>query len=385
MRMPESPVPLIPAADLARRLDQGERVQLLDIRSGERVAQGRITLGATLDFRALAASQLYQLATLEPLRLDRAAPVAVICGHGNSSTQATRFLRDRGFEAYSVAGGMAAWETVYLPRRLSPTRALEHVIQVDRVGKGALSYLLVSDGDAVVVDPGRHLQPYEALLEELGATAAAVIDTHMHADYLSGARAAAARWQVPYFVHPDDARSPYDGTEGRFAHQPLAEGDTIAFGRATLVAAHVPGHTLGSTALVADEVLALTGDFLFVQSVGRPDLGGQRDAWSARLWDSLERVRREWPGDRLVLPAHYGSERERRADRSVAARFDVIAATNEAVAIQSGRAFLAWVTAHTTTPPEAYRTIKLANLGLVDVADADAEILEFGPNLCAVG
>jgi len=173
MRMPQPSVPLIPAPDLARRLDQGERVQLLDIRSAERVARGRIAFGATLDFRSLAASQLYQLATLEPLRLDPAAPVAVICGHGNSSAKATAFLRDRGFEAYSVAGGMAAWETVYLPRRLSPTPALEHVIQLDRVGKGALSYVLVSDGDAVIVDPGRHLQPYEALLEELGATAAA--------------------------------------------------------------------------------------------------------------------------------------------------------------------------------------------------------------------
>src|SRR6266576_2838347 len=337
MRMPESSVPLIPAPDLARRLDQGERVQLLDVRSAERVAQGRVTLGATLDFRALAASHLYQLATLDSLRLDPAAPVAVICGHGNSSARATRFLRDQGFDAYSVAGGMASWETVYLPRRLSPTRALEHVVQIDRVGKGALSYVLVSDGDAVVVDPGRHLQPYEQVIEELGATTAAVIDTHMHADYLSGARAAAARWRVPYFVHPDDARSPYDGAEGRFTHQSLTEGDTIAFGRATLVAAHVPGHTLGSTALVADEALALTGDFLFVKSVGRPDLAGQRDAWAARLWDSLERVRREWPGDLLVLPAHYASETERRADRSVAARFDVIAATNEAVAIQDRR------------------------------------------------
>ena len=384
MRMPEASVPLIPAADLAHRLDQGERVQLLDVRSAERVAQGRVTLGATLDFRALAASQLYELATLAPLRLDPAAPVAVICGHGNSSAGATRFLRERGFEAYSVAGGMAAWETVHLPRRLSPTPALEHVIQVDRVGKGALSYVLVSDGDAVVVDPGRHLQPYEALLEELGATAAAVIDTHMHADYLSGARAAAARWQVPYFVHPEDARSPYDGAEGRFAHQPLTEGDTIAFGRATLVAAHVPGHTLGSTALVLGDALALTGDFLFVRSVGRPDLGGQRHAWTAQLWDSLERVRREWPGDLLVLPAHYASEGERRADRSVAARFDVIAATNEAVMLPDRTAFLTWVTDRSTQPPDSYRTIKLANLGLVDVSDADAEILEFGPNACAV-
>src|SRR5438067_366081 len=216
------------------------------------------------------------------------------------------------------------------------------------------------------------------------ATAAAAIDTHMHADYLSGARAAAARWQVPYFVHPEDARSPYDGAEGRFAHQPLTEGDTIAFGRATLVAAHVPGHTLGSTALVLGDALALTGDFLFVRSVGRPDLGGQRHAWTAQLWDSLERVRREWPGDLLVLPAHYASEGERRADRSVAARFDVIAATNEAVMLPDRTAFLTWVTDRSTQPPDSYRTIKLANLGLVDVSDADAEILEVGPNLCAV-
>jgi glyoxylase-like metal-dependent hydrolase (beta-lactamase superfamily II) len=384
MAMPEPTVPLIPAPDLARRLDTGDRVQVLDVRASERVAQGRVTLGATLDFRALPAGEMYRLPTLEQLQLDPSVPVVVICGHGNSSRQATRFLRERGFEAYSVTGGMAAWETVYLPRRLSPTASLEHVIQVDRVGKGALSYVLVSDGDAVVVDPGRHLQPYETLLRDLGATAAAVIDTHMHADYLSGARAAAARWQVPYFVHPDDARSPYDGTEGRVPYQPLTEGDAIAVGRATLRAVHVPGHTLGSIALLDDETLALTGDFLFVQSLGRPDLGGQRDTWAERLWESLERARRDWPGDLLVLPAHYAGEHERRADRAVAARFDVIAATNEPVAIQDRRAFLAWVAGHTSTPPDSYRTIKLANLGLVDVSDADAEILEFGPNQCAV-
>jgi hypothetical protein len=49
------------------------------------------------------------------------------------------------------------------------------------------------------------------------------------------------------------------------------------------------------------------------------------------------------------------------------------------------RAFLTWVAAHTATPPESYRTIKLANLGLVQVSDGDAEQLEFGPSQCAVG
>src|SRR5205809_5355396 len=257
--MPDTELPQMPAADLAQRLDGGEHVQVLDIRSPERVAQGRVAFGATLDFRALAASEMYRLPSLAPLGLERTAPVAVICGHGNSSQRATRFLRERGFEAYSVTGGMAAWETVYLVRRLAPTAALHHVLQLDRVGKGALSYILVSDGDAVIVDPGRHVARYDAMLKEVHATPAAVVDTHLHADYLSGARAAAAHWQVPYFLHPADAVSPYDETPGRLTFQALGDGDTIAFGRATLRAAHVPGHPPGSTALLAHAGLALTG------------------------------------------------------------------------------------------------------------------------------
>ncbi len=382
--MPDSSIAQIPPQELAERLDHGEPLQVLDVRSAEKVAAGHVQLGSALEFRAMPNSKLLRLSSLDELRLDRHRPVAVICNRGNSSKQSTAFLRERGYEAFSVTGGMAAWETVYVARRLAPTPSLAHVVQLDRLGKGALSYVLVSDGDAVVVDPARHLARYDALLAELSATPAAVVDTHMHADYLSGARAAAERWQVPYFVHGDDAVSPYDGTPGRFAHQALSDGDTIVFGRATLRAVHVPGHTLGSVAFLADDGLALTGDFLFVRSVGRPDLGGQADAWAKLLWQSLERARREWSGDLLVLPGHYSSEDERRADRAIAARFDVIAATNAAAAIQDEREFLGWVADHQMTPPAAYRTIKQANLGLVDVAESDADLLESGPNQCAV-
>jgi glyoxylase-like metal-dependent hydrolase (beta-lactamase superfamily II) len=382
--MPDPLITQIPPQQLAERLDRGESLQVLDVRAPDKVAQGHVALGPELDFHALPNSKILALPDVGELRLDPARPVAVICGHGNSSKQATAFLRERGYDAYSVTGGMAAWETVYVERRLSPTPSLAHVVQVDRVGKGALSYVLVSDGDAVIVDPGRHIARYDALLAELDATPAAVVDTHLHADYLSGARVAAAHWQVPYFLHPDDAVSPYDGTPGRLAYQPLADGDTIAFGRATLRAAHVPGHTLGSVALLADDGLALTGDFLFVRSVGRPDLAGKSDAWAKLLWRSLERARTTWPGELLILPAHYASEAERRADRAIAARFDVIAATNPAAAIQDERAFLQWISDHGTTFPEAYRTIKEVNLGLLDVSDPEAESLESGPNQCAV-
>jgi glyoxylase-like metal-dependent hydrolase (beta-lactamase superfamily II)/rhodanese-related sulfurtransferase len=381
---PAAPLPQLQPQELAERLDRGESVQVLDVRAPDKVAQGRVALGAELEFHALPSSKIVALPDAGALQLDPARPVAVICGHGNSSKLATAFLRERGYDAYSVTGGMAAWERVYVARRLSPTPSLAHVVQLDRVGKGALSYVLVSDGDAVIVDPGRHIARYDALLAELGATPAAVVDTHLHADYLSGARDAAAQWQVPYFLHADDAVSPYDGTPGRLAYHPLADGDTIAFGRATLRAAHMPGHTLGSVALLADDGFVLTGDFLFVQSVGRPDLAGHTEAWAKLLWQSLERARRTWPGELLVLPAHYASEAERRADRAIAARFDVIAATNPAAAIQDEGAFLQWIVNHTTRFPDAYRRIKETNLGLADLADSEAETLESGPNQCAV-
>jgi glyoxylase-like metal-dependent hydrolase (beta-lactamase superfamily II)/rhodanese-related sulfurtransferase len=382
--MPDPSLPQIPPQELAERLDRGESLQVLDVRAPEKVERGHISIGSELDFHAHPNSQIFALPDVKQLHLDTKRPIAVVCGHGNSSKKATAFLRERGYEAYSVIGGMAAWETVYVARRLSPTPSLSHVVQLDRVGKRALSYVLVSDGDAVIVDPGRHVDRYDALLAELRATPAAVVDTHMHADYVSGARAAAARWQVPYFLHPDDAVSPDDNRPGKLTYQPLRDGDTIAFGHATLRAAHVPGHTLGSITLLADDGLALTGDFLFVQSIGRPDLAGRSASWAKLLWQSLERVRQTWPGDLIILPAHYASEGERRADRAIAARFDVIAATNAAASIQDERVFLTWIADHATTFPDAYRTIKENNLGLVDLADADTEVLESGPNQCAV-
>jgi len=382
--MADTTLPQMPPQELAERLDRGEALQVLDVRATEKVARGHIALGPELEFHAQPNSQLFAMPDVKDLHLDASRPIAVVCNHGNSSKKTTAFLRERGYEAYSVIGGMAAWESVYVARRLAPTASLSHVVQLDRVGKGALSYILVSDGDAVIVDPGRHLERYDAVLTELGATPAAVVDTHVHADYASGAAAAAARWQIPYFLHPDDAISPYDSRPGKITNQALRDGDTIAFGHATLRAVHVPGHTLGSITLIADEGLALTGDFLFVQSIGRPDLAGRSSEWAKLLWQSLERARREWPGELLILPAHYSSETERRADRAVAARFDVIAATNPVVAIQDEREFLKWIADHQTSFPEAYRTIKEANLGLVELSDADAEVLESGPNQCAV-
>ena len=382
--MPHAAVPQLAPEDLARRLDRGEPVQVLDIRAAERLAGGRVTLGERLAFKNVKGSTLYALPDLDTLALDPAAPVAVICGHGNSSQRAALFLRERGVAAFSVTGGMAAWEQVVVPRTLAPPPGMSDLVQMDRIGKGALGYVLASDGEAVIVDPGRHLDPYAAVLRDLRVTPRAVVDTHAHADYLSGASAAARRWSIPYFLHDADTRSPFDGTPGRLDVRTVGDGDVIAFGRTTLQVEHTPGHTLGSITLIAAGGVALTGDFVFVKSIGRPDLGGRATEWGPMLWRSLERARREWPADRMVLPAHYSAEDERGADRSVGAPLEAIRRNNAAFRIGDAGEFSRWI-ARTPPPPESYRTIKLANIGLVEVSEADAEVLEAGANQCAAG
>lgn len=74
-----------------------------------------------------------------------------------------------------------------------------------RPGKGCLSYVLISDSEAVVVDPSQYSGEYEAVLSEYDAELVGIYDTHAHADHVSGGRKLADRQDVPYYLHPADA------------------------------------------------------------------------------------------------------------------------------------------------------------------------------------
>src|SRR2546426_9263667 len=102
--MSDPALPQLPVEELARRLDGGEPVQVLDIRAPEKVARSRVQFGRALDFRAMPASEIYRLPSLEPLALDAARPVAGICGDGNSSKQAAPLLRPPRGQGHFVAG-----------------------------------------------------------------------------------------------------------------------------------------------------------------------------------------------------------------------------------------------------------------------------------------
>jgi glyoxylase-like metal-dependent hydrolase (beta-lactamase superfamily II) len=377
------PISEITVADLVRRTESDEPVHVLDIRAPFRLASGRIDIVPDDRFHNVAGSEL--MARPDPgIAAPKDALLAIVCAAGNSSRVVAQRMSALGYNAVSVSGGMDAWMRATVAREIEPPAEVDRLLQVDRIGKGALGYLVVSDGEALIVDPPRDARTYLREAESAGAKVVAVADTHVHADYISGAPAIAARLGVPYHLHPKDSVYPYDGRAGRLEFHPAEDGAEIKVGRARVTAVHTPGHTEGHLSWRIGDGAVLTGDFLFVRSVGRPDLGDRAEEWTPVLWRSLERVRREWPAGILVLPAHYSRSDERRADRAVAAPLGDLLRDNEPLRLDR-EAFTAWVRGRTGAFPEAYRRIKAVNVGLERPGPDVMDELEMGRNQCALG
>ncbi len=380
-----SPAPEIGPEELVATVESGGGVQVLDVRAPARLATGRVEIVPDERFHNIVGSQLLKITDPRALDLSLELPVTVVCGRGNDSKVIANHLNRLGFTAKSLRGGIRQWMQVLVPRPLPTTTSLDALTQFDRLGKGAMGYLLVSAGEALVVDPPRNIQPYLDAARTAGATIIGVADTHVHADYISGAPALAQSLAVPYYLHPADMVYPYDGTPGRVAFEPLHDGSAIHVGRATVTIAHTPGHTEGSVTYLVDDAAAFTGDFVFVRSIGRPDLAGKTEEWTTALWESIQRARRAWPPELAVYPAHYSSEAERRADHSVGGRFGDLLSTNPPLTIETADAFTAWVSQKKAEFPDVYRRIKAINVGLEVVDEIEAEELEMGKNECALG
>jgi glyoxylase-like metal-dependent hydrolase (beta-lactamase superfamily II) len=376
----------ITAERLVRGLEGGEPIQVLDVRAPERLQNGTVEPVPPDRFVNRRGSEVLALEDLSQLGLDPSDPVVVVCGHGSDSRKIAEHLNGRGFVARSLHGGINAWMMLTVPRELpAPSSGFDRLIQFDRIGKGALGYVLISDDAALVIDPPRDFRAYLDAVERAGARVTAVADTHVHADYISGGPALAAATGARYTLHPADAVFPYDDTPGALTFEPLEDRQVLEVGRGRVTARHVPGHTEGSVTFEVGEEAAFTGDFLFIDSVGRPDLAGKTEAWAEDLFRSLRTAKEAWPASMRIYPAHYATDAERNPDRTVGRTFGRIMEHNEPLRLADPAAFRTWVTEHVSTPPEAYRKIKAINVDLLEVDPTQADELEAGKNECALG
>jgi hypothetical protein len=119
---------------------------------------------------------------LDSVVLPLDVPVVTVCNSGYTSRIASKQLQARGIEAHSLEGGMQAWSLAWNTADVPLPSNSTEVIQVRRVGKGCLSYLIGSQGEAAVIDAALPPEVYLNLAKSRGWSITAVLDTHIHAD-----------------------------------------------------------------------------------------------------------------------------------------------------------------------------------------------------------
>jgi glyoxylase-like metal-dependent hydrolase (beta-lactamase superfamily II) len=324
-----------------------------------------------------------QAQLMEKLPADR--PILAVCAEGNTSNYVAEGLRRLDFDAVNLEGGMEAWGNFYAWRAVEEGERFS-LFQVVRPARGCLSHVLVSGHRAAVFDPARHIETYHALAASVGARIELVLDTHLHADHLSGGPALGERDQVPYHLHPYDAIHPMDMLPARMTYRPLEAGQMLRVGEAEVRVLHFPGHTLGMVAFLVDGRYLLSGDSLFLESVARPDLGGKAEAWAPLLYESLRRMT-ELPDETRVLPAHFSDIAAADDNGVFRATLGELKQRNPGLLklAEGEAAFCDYILANLPEFPPAYIEIKRANAGLAHPDERKAQELELGKNICAVG
>jgi glyoxylase-like metal-dependent hydrolase (beta-lactamase superfamily II) len=334
--------------------------------------------------------------------------IVTVCAHGNRSLMAARLLNQLGYNVKSVKGGMAGWNKVYDVAEVAvPKEAPFRIWQIRRISKGCMGYIVSSkeDSTAVVIDPSRKI--YEAFLKvakENELKIIKIIDTHQHADHVSGvaklAKAITAETNskaLAYFSSLEE----YNSENSEININYIKNEDQIEITKKiSLRAIHTPGHTNGSMSFFIEYYddtdvkkstqdylqysCLFTGDTLFVDSVGRPDLREEAGKYALLLYQTYHQKIVKLPENTVVLPAHFNGN-------SIALKHgvpisDTIGSIKKKIKLLSMTEdeFVHFVTDALPSGPMNYKTIIDINKKMLPYDGMEMPDLEAGPNSCAV-
>jgi glyoxylase-like metal-dependent hydrolase (beta-lactamase superfamily II)/rhodanese-related sulfurtransferase len=375
--MSQPAAPEIPATELERELGSGAAVVVIDVRERDAFEGWHLDPGSSARITNVPEHELEANPAAALADVPADVPVRVICNAGVTSRRMAGVLAALRPGVASISGGMIGWSRV-LTSGPVPLPGPAQVVQFRREARGCLSYLVAGGGRALVVDPAPDVDPYLDAAERLGAPVVAVLDTHVHADHLSGARELAERTGATLYVSGAALARGFNDPQ-RFT--PVDDGEQLDVGADVRVLA-LPGHTTDMIGLLVDGRALIAGDSVFADSVARPDLemgdAGAEDA-ARQLYRTLRTRVLTLPAETVLLPCHYPGGRVGGPIAPTLA--DVRRAIPE---LEAGEdEFVRFLLASMPSRPANYEQIIAANLGESSDDEANAR-LEVGANNCAV-
>ncbi|MFC6758149.1 MULTISPECIES: MBL fold metallo-hydrolase [Haloarcula] len=380
---PDADVESVTPETLKGRIDDGESVTILDARMSSDYDEWRID-GENVESINVPYFQFLEDdiddEVFESIPDDR--ELTVLCAKGGASEYVAGTLADEGYDVDHLEDGMNGWARIYETVEVTDYDGAGTLLQYQRPSSGCLGYLVYDDGEAAVIDPLRAFTDrYLDDAEELGVDLQYALDTHIHADHISGVRDLAGEGVEGVIPAAAVDRGVTYADELTTAD----DGDEFQVGDATIETVATPGHTTGMTSYLVDDSLLATGDGLFIESVARPDLeeGDEGAPDAARmLYDSLQERVLTLPDDTLVAGAHFSDSAVPADDGTYTAPIGQLVAEMDALTMEKDD-FVETVLADMPPRPANYEEIIATNLGQNTVDDEEAFTLELGPNNCA--
>ena len=394
--------------ELKKKIDNNEDIFLLDVRTPQEYEAWRISYENHNNPKLIPVDRLFMKdpTLLEEIPKDK--EIVTVCAHGNRSMIAAKILTQLGYSVKSVKGGMAGWNKVYDVAEIPvPKEAPFKIWQIRRISKGCIGYIISSKQDktATVIDPSREI--YESFLQtsqdnELQITQ--LIDTHQHADHVSGI-VKLTKTKTPeinmgktniFFSSLEE----YDSSKTELKNiMYVKDGDKLNVGdKVTLRTIHTPGHTNGSMSFIIEYTpndnnlnnkdpvhsYLFTGDTLFVDGVGRPDLRDEAKKFAELLYDTYHKKILQLPDNTVVLPAHFNGTSI--ALKHTVPILETLGTIKKRVKLLSmnKEEFIDYIADTVQPRPGNYKTIISINKKMLPYDEIEMADLEAGPNSCAI-
>jgi len=358
----------------------GNEFLLLDVRVNEEFDRFKVEGPFLTDMMNIPYVEFVEHEEASVAKVPAAEKVRIVCAKEGSARYVGEILQNNGFrDVRYLEGGIKTWGNMLIPKLVASDNSYQ-LFQFIRPGKASCSYGLVSDGIMALFDPSRNVNFYQSFAQKSGARIIQSFETHLQADYISGSQRIAASSGAQILGHENDFKA------ATFKYQKVVDSQVYTFskGGPHIKALHMPGHTPGSTAYLIDDKYLITGDTVFILSIGRPDLGGKVEEWSKMLYQTLKTKIAALDKELVILPGHYMDWGEANPSRVFSDTLENIKNKNSDIyGISSEAEFAGWIKANMRPQPEVYAEIRKVNAGLLEVDEEEQEIMDLGKNECA--